>query len=172
MNTTPINGAQLAMEIYKAVRESSQDIEAASREASHDAAEEELEHGLARAEEMHQQADAIRTGALVSGAITAVGGATTAIVAFDGLDEAWGKAAETLPSLGAAAGKYFEAAAQHHAADAEAHAARARAAGHRVDENATQAGTARDLSRSAQGLARSMGDTTHESMRAALSQRA
>ncbi|HEX9619660.1 MAG TPA: hypothetical protein VF989_05975 [Polyangiaceae bacterium] len=172
MNTTPINGTELAMELYRAVRQSSKDIEQANREAAHEAAEEELEQGLARAEELHQQADRMRTGAIISGAMTAAAGGVQAAAAFDALDQKWGKAAGGVPNLANAVDGFFDAAAKHHEADAEGHSARARAAGHRVDEHTSAAAAARDLARSAQGLARSIADAEHESMRAVLSQRA
>lgn len=172
MNTTAINGAQLAMELYRAMRETSRDIEQAHQQAAHDAAEEELEQGLARAEELHDEADSLRAGAIISGTMTAAAGAVKTGVAFKELDEKWDKATSGVPSLAEAVDGLFKATAKHHEADAEAHAAQARAAGHRVDEHLSAAGAARDLVRSAQGLARSIADTEHESMRSVLSQRA
>ena len=66
------NPMALSEEIYRMIRETSEDLAQQSRADSRAAVEKELEHGLDEARHIRKQAKAALRGAVVSGSISSV----------------------------------------------------------------------------------------------------
>src|SRR3954463_15911273 len=88
-------GLIIAAELQEFIHKLSSELAKDERLAERDARAAELEQGLEAAKDMHDKADAVRTGAFVGGALTMAGAA----VQFGGIDKV-GSAAKPISSQG------------------------------------------------------------------------
>ena len=154
-----VNSTLLADDIMTMVRELSQDLEQESTQTARDGAKEELRLGLAQADEMHQQASTMRTGALVAGAMTAGSGLTMTGFAVGGAFSSSPSAIKTadrgydlakssieLPRHVEVA---YQGAAKHNEAEGTKDGALAKAVGHDIDAANERRRTLRETESSA-----------------------
>jgi hypothetical protein len=167
----------LAFEIYKLIRETSLDTVQDQREIADDAADAELDHGLAEADHLDEQAEAIMNGAMWSGAITIATGATQAYLATTMDTEGPGTVADqarlemvtSFGKLSGSANDLFQAEGQHYAADAKREGAHGTFEGRVFDRALSEIGAAQDAESGAQDAYELIRDAENESMKTALS---
>jgi hypothetical protein len=180
----------LAFEIYKMIRETSQDIVQDQRDVAVDAADAELDHGLSQADEIDEQADAALSGAIAGAVFTVAGGIAegyfasgVAVSGRDALSPAAAQAqnlvdqgklqvASSIGDLASPAEGWFDAAGQHHAAGAAREDAKGTYEGRTFEQAQSTISTALDNERGAKDAYELIRDAGNESMMTALSQRA
>src|SRR2546423_149418 len=77
------NGLVIAAQLQEFIHELSNELAKDERLAERDARAAELQQGLEAAKDMHDKADAVRTGAFIGGVVTMAGAAAQ----FDGIDK-------------------------------------------------------------------------------------
>jgi hypothetical protein len=176
--TENANGGLEVAQIRELVVQLSRELSAEERQASRNAREEELQKGLAAAEELRDKACELSTGACVSGALSMASGGLEFLgsLSLDKVaDDASTKAIEariqsatTLGQLAAPANQIFQAQGEKDAANAQSLDAEGKAAGHRADEAEANRQTLAKTEDSVKNLELEISRTLHSGMMAIL----
>jgi hypothetical protein len=182
------NGLVAAEYIRELVLELSHDLATEERKSSRDAREDELEKGLAAADELRNKASSEAWGAAISGTLTIASGAGE-LAGASALDHALAsdptktidaqmlaakpieariQAAGSVVPLGGAANGLFAARADRDAAGAQSLEAESKAAGHKADEAETNRQSILKTEDSVKSLEQDISRTIHSGMMAIL----
>ncbi len=142
-----INPTMMAEQIQELIHQLSSELSKTERAINRDAGRNELEQSLEAAQHMRDKADSIKTGAFVSGAVTALSAGVQAYCAtqidVSGSEvakaknervERWAAVAHDVGSIGGAVNQIFTAKGECDEALAQEAQARSKAASHQAEE--------------------------------------
>jgi len=172
------NGVVFAAEMQEFIHKLSTQLAKDERLAERDAREVEIQQGLQAANDMHEKAKAIRTGAIIGGLCT-IGGAGVQFVgvAKIGSDvqsvrdqgSAFVKAGESTAQIGGNASQLFNAQGADAEGDSQSAQVRSKAGGSRADEAVNNLHAIEKIEDSAKELFKEIADNQHAGIMAILS---
>ncbi len=166
----------LPLEVMQMMDEVSRDQRKLHRDAAHREADMALEYGLEEADQIREQAEDLRNGAIWGGAMTAASGMMTAGAGVAGRETLLGKdlldGSSNLSKQGEYVNQGFQAAAKFDEGDAREASARSQAAGRRAEAEQAAADEAQKQGERARELYSQMLDLEHASVMSSLSQKA
>lgn len=188
MSAISFSGAGLSTQLLHAMDDLSRELRTQARERAENEADTALREGLAEANEMRAKADDERTGAIVAGSLTAVGGlaqvgsAACMNVPDSGASAeqlnlakmrndrlgAIGQAGGSVGQIGKISQDFYGARGTQHDASAREHAARAQAASRRADAAQSEAQEAQRGSSKARDLHQQILEMEHSARMAVL----